>query len=110
MSTYKPNHRSFEEFMLSQQIKKPVREIAELIKGDAIGGTPVNTGELAGSYDVNDITPVIAGGNPRAAMEVRNTNAAAAPQEFGNKHVRGHRMLGKAASKYGDQIGQKEGI
>jgi hypothetical protein len=106
VSTYKPNHRSFGEFMLSQQIRKPVREIAELIKTDAVAGTPVRTGELAGSYEVNDVTPVVAGGNPRAAYEVRNSDPAAVPQEFGNKHVRGHRMLGKAASKFGDQRGE----
>lgn len=110
MSTYKPNHKDFGRFMLSQQIKKPIREIAELIKADAISGTPVLTGDLASSYDVNDVTPVVAGGNPRAAMEVRNSNPAAAPQEFGNKHVKGQRMLGKAASRFGDQVGEKEGI
>lgn len=96
--------------MLSQQIKRPVKEIAELIKVDAIGGTPVETGELAASYEVNDVTPVVAGGNPRAAYEVRNSDPAAAPQEFGNKHVKGHRMLGKAASKFGDQVGEQKGI
>lgn len=110
MSTYKPNHRSFEQFMLSQQIKKPVREIAELVKTDAIAGTPVATGDLASSYEVNDVTPVVAAGNPRAAFEVRNSDPAAAPQEFGNKHVKGQRMLGKAASRFGDQVGEKEGI
>jgi hypothetical protein len=110
VSKYKPNHRSFEEFMLSRQIKSPVREIAELIKADAAANTPVKTGDLAGSYEVNDVTPVVAGGNPRAAYEVRNSDPAAAPQEFGNVHVKGQRMLGKAASRYGDQVGEKEGI
>lgn len=110
MSKYKPNHKSFEAFMLSQQIKKPTREIAELIKVDAIDGTPIKTGDLAGSYEVNDVTPVVAGGNPRAAFEVRNSDPAAAPQEFGNVHVKGQRMLGKAASRYGDQVGEQKGI
>jgi hypothetical protein len=106
VSTYRPNHSDFGEFMLSQQIKRPTKEIAELIKLDAISETPVKTGDLADSYEVNDVTPVVAGGNPRAAFEVRNRNEAAAPQEFGNKHVKGQRMLGKAASKFGDQRGE----
>lgn len=103
MSTYKPNHQSFGKFMLSRQIKAPVTDIARLIAIDAEANTPRATGDLASSYEINDITPVIAGGNPRAAAEVRNRDRAAAPQEFGNKHVKGKRMLGKAASRFGDQ-------
>lgn len=106
MSTYKPNHEDFGKFMLSLQIKRPVRDIAVLIEMDAEANTPRDTGELADSYEINDITPIVAGGNPRAAFEVRNRNRAAAPQEFGNKHVKGKRMLGKAASRFGDQRGE----
>ena len=106
MSRYQPDHRSFGEFMLSRQIKAPVTDIARLIALDAATNTPRDTGDLASSYEVNDATPVIAGGNPRAAAEVRNRDRAAAPQEFGNKHVKGKRMLGKAASRFGDQRGE----
>jgi hypothetical protein len=106
MSRYQPNHGDFGKFMLSQQIKRPTEDIARLIALDAEANTPVKTGDLASGYEVNDVTPVVAGGNPRAAYEVRNRNEAAAPQEFGNKHVKGQRMLGKSASKFGDQRGE----
>jgi hypothetical protein len=106
MSRYVANHEDFGRFMLSPQIKRPTKDIATLIALDAAVDTPVDEGDLAASYEVNDVTPVVAGGNPRAAMEVRNRDRAAAPQEFGNKHVKGKRMLGKAASKYGDQRGE----
>lgn len=109
MSKYKPNHRGFAEFMASQQIRRPVKEVAELIKADAIADTPTKTGDLAGSYEVNDVEVVI-NGEIHASVEVRNSDPAAAPQEFGNKHLKGVRMLGKAASKYGDQIGKRKGI
>lgn len=111
MSRYKPNHRGFAEFMNSLQVQRPVREIAELIKADAVANTPEKTGELKDAYEVSDIT-VVAGNpaSPRASAEIRNSDPAAAPQEFGNKHLKGVRMLGKAASRYGDQVGEKKGI
>lgn len=111
MSKYKPNHKDFGRFMVSRQMQRPVREIAEEIKADAVANTPEKTGDLKNSYEVNDIT-VVAGApaSPRASAEVRNSDPAAAPQEFGNKHLKGVRMLGKAASRYGDQVGEKKGI
>jgi hypothetical protein len=109
MSRYKPNHKSFARFMVSEQVREPVRKVAHLIEADAKADTPVRTGELASSYEVNDITVPI-NGDAHGAAEVRNTDRKAAANEFGNKRMPGRRMLGKAASKYGDQIGKREGI
>lgn len=109
MSRYVPNHKDFARFMVSRQIQKPVNQVAELIKADAIADTPTDQGDLVAGYEVSEITVPI-NGDPHAAAEVRNRDRAAAPQEFGNVHLKGVRMLGKAASKYGDQIGNREGI
>jgi hypothetical protein len=105
VSRYVPDHKGFAEFMVSPQVEKPVVAVAEAIKVEAIDGTPVKTGALADGYEVNVIAPIVVNGTPRASAEVRNSDPAAAPQEFGNKHVKGHRMLGKAASRFGDQRG-----
>lgn len=105
MSRYVPDHKGFAEFMVSAQVQRPVTEVAEEIAVDAKSGTPVKTGALADGYKVKVIAPVVVNGSPRASAEVRNSDPAAAPQEFGNKHVKGHRMLGKAASRFGDQRG-----
>lgn len=112
---YVPDHESFGKFMLSQQVRKPVAEVAAKIselagqlapRRKARGVVPEDAQTLASSFKVkveagvitvNDAFPA-----PRVKVEVYNEQRAAAPMEFGNQHVSGHRMLGRAGAQYGD--------
>lgn len=105
MSRYQPDHASFARFMVSRQIQKPIHDVAEAVKADAITLTPEATGALKSDYKVNDIAPVTVNGAPRAASEVRNSNPAAAPVEFGGKRNAAVRPLGRAAAHHGDVKG-----
>ena len=69
---------------------------------------PKGSGKLAESYKVNEhAEPKTVAGNPRAIAEVYSDDAAAAPQEFGNKRVRNpSRPLGKAGAEIGEMKGK----
>jgi len=106
MSRYKPNHKGFQEFMLSRQMQKPVTQVAEAVKDDAVDNTPEATGAMKGSYEVKEIEPVVVNHSPRVASEVRNSNPAAPAVEFGGKRNKAIRPLGRAAAKHGDVRGE----
>lgn len=114
---YKPDHKSFGEFMLSEQARQPAieaaRDIAKLAaensRAAAGGGTHDSDGvSLADNYKVNEHTaPVIVGGNPRVGAEVYNDKRYAAAQEFGTGHRRrrGTRALRRAGAAVGELRG-----
>jgi hypothetical protein len=106
VSRYKPDHKGFGAFMLSLQMQKPITEVAEAVKVDAIENTPEQTGAMKADYKVNKIAPVTVNKDPRVAAEVRNSNPAAPAVEFGGKRNKPVRPLGRAAAKHGDVRGE----
>lgn len=104
---YKPNHKSFGRFILSDQARKPAIEAARRIAARAAETAPKQTGRLAAGYKVNDKTaPVVVGGNPRVGAEVYNSEPHAAAHEFGNARTRKKRILGKAGAAFGEARGE----
>ena len=108
---YKPDHKSFGAFMLSEQARKPVARIAhELIIPLAVAKTPRSAEDkehMADNYKVNESTaPVVAGGNPRVGVEVYNDVRHAAAVEHGVGKKKGARPLGKAGAAVGDFVGE----
>lgn len=113
---YRPNFRSFGEFIRSQQARKPVIEVAHAIARRAgefaprrkSGVTPPGAA-LADRFQVKPEAGMLkVDGHLRVKVEVFNDARSAAPMEFGNDHVgKGHRMLGRAGAEYGDFKGGK---
>lgn len=107
---YVMNNRSFGEMMRSEQVRKPVAEVARQIArrageysprrkhGVAPPGTALHdrfrVKVEAGTLTVN--------GEARVMVEVFNDARSAAPNEFGNKKTKRHRMLGRAGADFGD--------
>lgn len=107
---YVPNHRSFGAFMKSDQMRDVTEEVAVDIAETAKGLSPVSTrgGDQEGRR-MRDQFEVIrnAGlikvdGNLRVKVEVVNGARSAAPNEFGTRRNKRHRMLGRAGAKFGD--------
>jgi hypothetical protein len=107
---YKPDHKSFARFLLSDQARDPAVKAAHDIRDIAEATAPRSSdpdGEathMADEFKVNSASPpVVAGGNPRVGAEVYNSDPAAAPQEFGNARVRNpSRTLGRAGASVGE--------
>lgn len=101
---FKPDHKGIGRFMLSEQARRPAVQIAHEIIPVAKASTPIQSGDLVGSYKVDERPPpafVLPGGY-RAVAKVTNTAPHAAAVEFGNKRSRARRMLGRAAAQFGD--------
>lgn len=106
---YVPNHASFGAFMKSDQMRDPTREVAHDIAATAREFSPVSQrgGEQDGRRMRDQFKVVSAGflrvaGNFRVAEEVINDARSAAPNEFGTRKNKRHRMLGRAGAKFGD--------
>ena len=107
---YVPNHRSFGAFMKSEQIREPVEDVARDIIPVAKELSP--TSSRGGDQDgrrMKDQFEVIreagllkVGGNLRVKVEVVNPARSAAPNEFGTRRNKRHRMLGRAGAMFGD--------
>jgi hypothetical protein len=102
---YKPDHKSFGAFLLSEQSRRPAVQAAHAIAELATATTKRSKGDgphLADNYKVNDKTaPVIAGdATPRVGAEVYNDLSYAAAHEFGRGRddKKGPRPLGKAGA------------
>ena len=107
---YKPNHKEFGEFMLSEQARDAAVEAAHniaILAGIIVTGEH-STGKTAESYKVNENTaPVTVAGNPRVGAEVYSDEPAALAQEFGNARTRNpKRPLGKAGAALGELAGE----
>ena len=105
---YKPDHKSFGEFILSEQARKPAIEAAQDIQALVRSRVTKRTGHQAESYKVNEHpAPVSVGGNPRATADVYSDDPAALADEFGNAKRRNPgRPLGKAGAIIGELRGE----
>lgn len=109
-SRYVMNNRSFGEFMRSAQVRKPVVEVAHAIARRAAELSPRRKHGIAppgtALSDRFEIKPeagtLTVNREARVKVEVYNSAASAAPNEFGNKRTKRHRMLGRAGAAYGD--------
>lgn len=107
---YVPNHRSFGAFMKSEQMRDVTADVAEDIADVAKELSPESSrgGEQDGRR-MKDQFKVVreaglmkVGGNLRVAVRVVNPARSAAPNEFGTKRNKRHRMLGRAGAMFGD--------
>lgn len=105
---YKPNHKDFGRFILSEQARDPAVEAAHNIITLVQSRVTKKTGAQAESYHVNENpAPVVLDGNPRATADVYSDDPAALADEFGNKNRRKPgRPLGKAGAEIGEMRGQ----
>lgn len=107
---YVPNHESFGEFMLSDQMRDVTAEVAEDIAAAAKGFSPVSSrgGDQEGRrmrdrFEVEkNAGAIMVAGNLRVLVIVSNNARSAAPNEFGTKRTKRHRMLGRAGALFGD--------
>jgi hypothetical protein len=106
-----PDHKSFGQFILSDQVRDVTAEVASDIaqrartlapRRKSRGNVPDGTA-MADQFRVNKEAGVIkVAGNVRVKVEVFNEARSAAPNEFGSSHNKRHRMLGRAGAEYGD--------
>lgn len=115
---FRPDHKSFGEFIRSEQVRDPVEEVSKDIadlagqyaprrkdRGNVKEGTA-----MADRFRVQRMAGFInVAGNSRVKVTVYNTAASAAPNEFGNKRTKRHRMLGRAGAAFGDFMQGKKG-
>lgn len=107
---YVPNHRSFAKFIKSDQVRDPTAEVAEDIAALAKELSPTSTrgGDQEGRRMKDRFKVVKAAGfmkvsgNIRVKVEIVNDARSAAPNEFGTKRNKAHRMLGRAGAAFGD--------
>lgn len=109
-AVFRPDHKSFGEFILSDQIRDPVAEVCGDIASLAgvwaprrkSGITPPGEA-MADNFKVERNAGVLkVAGNLRVMCHVYNSKPSAAPNEFGSKRNKRHRMLGRAGAAYGD--------
>lgn len=115
---FREDRRSFQEFILSDQIRDPVTLVAQEIMAEAKANTPRSKGsgggdghvqakyvvaKRAGTLVVGDSFPYA-----RVKVEVRNHHPRSAMLEFGNRNRKRVRMLGRAGAKFGDFKGPKK--
>lgn len=108
---YRPNHRSFGAFIRSEQMRDVTADVADDIAAEAArlaprrkdrGNVPDGVA-MADQFKVNREAGVIkVYGNVRVMVQVYNEARSAAPNEFGSKRNKRHRMLGRAGAAFGD--------
>ena len=104
---YQPNYASMAAFMVSEQIRGPVAEVARDIAKMAGALSPATQGSpdgpLALSFKVDREAGVIKVDKAlRVKVEVYSNDRSAAPNEFGSQRNKRHRMLGRAGAAFGD--------
>lgn len=107
---YVANNRSFGAFMRSDQMRDVTVEVAEDIAKAAKALSPVSSrgGDRDGRRMRDQFKVVRAAGllkvagNLRVKVEVINNARSAAPNEFGTRKNKRHRMLGRAGARFGD--------
>lgn len=107
---YVPNHRSFGAFMKSERMRDVTEEVANDIAKRAAELSPRS--ERGGVQDgkrmadqfrvVRNSGMLKVGGNLRVRVRVVNPARSAAPNEFGTRKNKRHRMLGRAGAEFGD--------
>lgn len=107
---YKPNHKSFGAFILSDQARDVTEEVAQDIAAMAKELSPTSTrgGDQEGrrmkdQFKVRRQSGNLkVSGNLRVLVTITNDARSAAPNEFGTSKNRAHRMLGRAGAAFGD--------
>lgn len=107
---YVPNHRSFGAFIKSDQMRDVTVEVAQDIAERAKELSPVS--QRGGDQDglrmrdqfvvEKDAGLIKVGRNLRVLVIVSNNARSAAPNEFGTRRNKRHRMLGRAGAEFGD--------
>lgn len=116
---FRPDHVSFGKFILSEQVRDPVEEVARDIMLVAKAGTPRSgahrTGRKAGTPHMQDLYRVIREAGVikvdralRVKVEVVNDDPESALVEFGSAYNVRRRMLGRAGAAFGDFKGKVE--
>lgn len=108
---FKPDHKSFGEFILSDQMRDPTEEAARDVAALAAqfaprrknrGDVPEGTA-MADRFRVNrEAGKIKVERNFRVKVEVYNEAPSAAPNEFGGPRNKRHRMLGRAGAIIGE--------
>lgn len=107
---FKPDHKSFGEFILSEQVRDVTTDVAQDIADLAgqlaprrkHGQAPDGT-SMADRFEVKrEAGTIKVGRNVRVKVEVFNSARSAAPNEFGGRRNKRHRMLGRAGATFGD--------
>lgn len=108
---FSPDHKSFGAFIKSDQMREPVVEVAHDIadlagryapRRKSRGNVPAGVA-MADQFKVREEAGFLkVSGNVRVKVEVFNSAPSAAPNEFGSKRNKRHRMLGRAGGHYGD--------
>lgn len=104
---YKPNHKEFGKYMMSDEARQAPIAVAKQIVEDlkvtvkrSSGGGP----HLADSYQVDEHSePISFDGNPRVGAAVFSSHPGAAPEEFGGRggaKNKPRRWLGRVGAKY----------
>ena len=115
-AVFRPDHKSFGEFILSEQVRDVTADVAHDIAAEAgrlaprrKSGEPKEGTEMADRFHVNrEAGTIKVERNVRVKVEVYNEARSAAPNEFGNKDKTGRqhtprtRMLGRAGAMFGD--------
>lgn len=107
---YVPNHPSFALFIKSDQVRDPTAEVAHEIAAAAKLFSPQSTrgGQQEGRrmsdrFEVEKNAGLLkVAGNLRVRVIVSNDARSAAPNEFGTRRTKRHRMLGRAGALFGD--------
>lgn len=108
---FRPDHKSFGEFILSDQVRDPVEEVSRDIAALARKFAPRRKGRgivpdgtaMADRFKVErEAGTIKVSGNVRVKVVVYNEAPSAAPNEFGSKRNQRHRMLGRAGAAFGD--------
>ena len=107
---YVPSRSGFGKFMRSEQMRDVTAEVAEDIAGLARQLSPTSSrGGIQDGKRMRDQFKVIreaglmkVSGNLRVQVQVVNPARSAAPNEFGTRRNKRHRMLGRAGAAFGD--------
>lgn len=106
---FKPDHKEFTRFATSDQMLQPLYEAAHDVRAIAVATAPRSDepGEHYADQFKVDSRPntLIIGSYKRRIVTVVNEHEAAAPNEFGNRHMKGTHPLGRAGSVVGDYRG-----
>lgn len=110
-AVFRPNHKEFGQFILSDQMRDVTAEVAvdiAVLAGQFAprrknrGQVPDGT-SMAERFRVNrEAGTLKVERNLRVKVEVYNEATSAAPNEFGGKRNKRHRMLGRAGAAFGD--------
>lgn len=113
---FRPDRKSFQEFLLSEQMRDPTTEVAREIMALAKTLTPRSKdggSHMQDDFDVEREGGVLTVGDsfpyPRVMVIINNSNGGSAAVEFGNSrnHRPGRRMLARAGAAFGDFKGGK---